>query len=176
MVFNSGLCATNPNMVYPSPGATAVRPHAPTSICGTAVTYDANGNTLSYDADGAGSLQPRTFTYDGENRPLTITQNANVTSFAYAPDGERAGKSFGGNAFTYLGNDAEFLVNSVNPTGLLTSTLHPDVRREGLITSWAHKDHLASNHLVSFMAGGSATSRRDYGTFGIWQRSKCGIK
>ena len=147
----------------PPPPVTVARPHAPTSICGTAVTYDANGNTLSYDADGPGPLQPRTFTYDGENRPLTITQNANVASFAYAPDGERAGKSFGGNAYSYLGNDAEFLVNSANPSGLLTSNLHPDVKREGLITAFAHKDHLASYRLVSFMAGGQPTTRHDYG-------------
>ncbi len=125
---------------------------------------------------GRRPILPRTFTYDGENRPLTIIQNGNPTSFAYAPDGERAGKSFGGNAFSYLGNDAEFLVNPANPSGLLTSTLHPDVKREGLITSWAHKDHLASNRLVSFMAGGQATSRRDYGAFEIWQHLKCGIK
>jgi YD repeat-containing protein len=88
----------------PPPPVTVARPHAPTAICGTAVTYDANGNTLTYDADGAGPIQPRAFTYDGENRPLSITQNANVTSFSYAPDSERASKAFGGNAFTYLGN------------------------------------------------------------------------
>ena len=153
----------------PPPPVTVVRPHAPTSICGTAVTYDANGNTTSYDADGAsGPIQPRSFTYDGENRPLTITQNGNPTSFTYAPDGERAKKAFLTNTFTYLGSDAEFLVNSSinNDPGILTSTLHPDVKREGLITSWAHKDHLASNRLVSFMSGGQATSRHDYGPFG----------
>ena len=166
MVWNSGLCAANPNLAYPTPGATAVRPHAPTTICGTAVTYDANGNTLSYDHDGAGAQLPRSFVYDGENRPLTITQNANVTSFAYAPDGERARKAFGGSTYYFLGNDAELLVNAANPTGLLTSNLHPDVKREALITSWAHKDHLASNRLVSFMAGGQPTSRHDYGPFG----------
>ena len=166
VVFNSGLCAANPSMAYPAPGAAAVRPHAPTSICGTAVSYDANGNTLSYDADGAGAIQPRTFAYDGENRPLTITQNANATNFAYAPDGERASKVFGGNTYSFLGNDTELLVNSAIPTGLLTSNLHPDVKREGAITSWAHKDHLASNRLMSFMAGGQPTSRHDYGPFG----------
>jgi hypothetical protein len=58
MVFNSGLCASNPNMVYPAQGAGSVRPHAPTSICGTAIRYDANGNTTSYDPDGAGVIQP----------------------------------------------------------------------------------------------------------------------
>ena len=44
MVFNSKLCAGSPNMAYPAQGATSVRPHAPTSICGTAVTYDASGS------------------------------------------------------------------------------------------------------------------------------------
>jgi hypothetical protein len=58
MVFNSGLCASPTNMVYPAAGSP--RPHAPTSICGTAVTYDANGNTTSYDVDGTGPDQPRT--------------------------------------------------------------------------------------------------------------------
>ncbi|WP_421694489.1 hypothetical protein [Aestuariivirga sp.] len=68
MTYNSGLCAANPNLVY----AAGAHPHAPTSICGTAVTYDANGNTLSYDPDGsAGAIQPRTITYDGENRPIS---------------------------------------------------------------------------------------------------------
>ena len=131
----------------PPPPVAVARPHAPTSICGTPVTYDANGNTLTYDADGAGAIQPRAFTYDGENRPLSITQNANATNFAYAPDGERASKAFGGNTTSFLGNDTELLVNGANPTGLLTSNLHPDVKREGAITSWAHKDHLASNRL-----------------------------
>ena len=98
--------------------------------------------------------------------PSASPRNANVTSFAYAPDGERARKAFGGSTYYFLGNDAELLVNAANPTGLLTSNLHPDVKREGLITSWAHKDHLASNRLVSFMAGGQATSRHDYGPFG----------
>lgn len=51
MVWNSKLCAANPNLVYPAD--TAARPHAPTTICGIPVTYDANGNTLSYDVDGA---------------------------------------------------------------------------------------------------------------------------
>jgi hypothetical protein len=32
---------------------------------GTPVTYDANGNTLIYDVDGAGSKPPRTLTYEG---------------------------------------------------------------------------------------------------------------
>jgi RHS repeat-associated protein len=131
-----------------------------------AVSYDANGNTLSYDGDGTGPKLPRTFTYDGENRPISVTQNGNTSAFTYAPDGERAGKSYLGNSFSYLGNDAELLVNGVNPRGLLTSYLNADVKREGAITSWGLKDHLASNRLMTYMAGGQATSRHDYGPYG----------
>jgi RHS repeat-associated protein len=116
--------------------------------------------------DGAGPIQPRSFTYDGEMRPLTITQNGNVTKFAYGPDGERAGKSFGGNDFVYLSGEAQLLKNTANPSGLLTSDIDRDVKREGAITSWAHKDQLSSNRLVSYMASGQATSRHDYGPFG----------
>jgi hypothetical protein len=37
--------------------------HAPNSICGSAVDFDANGNTTNYDVDGAGPLLPRAFSY-----------------------------------------------------------------------------------------------------------------
>jgi RHS repeat-associated protein len=131
-----------------------------------AVTYDANGNTLGYDVDGTGPKLPRSFTYDGENRPVAVTQNGNTSAFAYAPDGERAGETYVGNSFYYMGTDAELLVNGVNPAGLLTSYLNADVKREGGITSWGLKDHLASNRLMTYMAGGQATSRHDYGPYG----------
>ena len=64
---------------------------------------------------------PRTFAYDGENRPLTITQARHVTCFAYAPDGERAQKAFGWHHLLLLGSDAELLVDPANPSGLITS-------------------------------------------------------
>jgi hypothetical protein len=85
MTYNSALCAgsaASPNLAYPAQGATAVRPHIPTSICGSAVTYDAVGNMLSYDVDGAGVIQPRAIAYDLESRPLSVTQNGNITRFA----------------------------------------------------------------------------------------------
>jgi YD repeat-containing protein len=82
MVWNSGLCdgfaADNPNILYPDgngadPGQalSTGHPHGPKKICGKNVTYDANGNALSYDVDGDAGLSPaRSFLYDGENRPL----------------------------------------------------------------------------------------------------------
>ena len=168
LIWNSGLCAgsaSSPNMAYPAQGPASVRPHAPTSICGSPVSYDANGNTLGYDSDGAGAGSPRSLAWDGENRPIAITRNGNVATFSYGPDGERASKAFLGDTRLFLGTDAELLVNAANPTGLLTSHLHADVKREGAVTSWSHKDHLASSRRVSFM-GAAPASIHDYGPFG----------
>ncbi len=142
--------------------------HAPTTICGARVTYDANGNTLSYDVDGAGIIQPRDFAYDGENRPLTVTQNGNTTTMAYGPDGERSSKNYNGvngSNFYYMGNESEILVNGIYPAGQLSSYLHPDVKREGARTDFLLKDNLASNRLA--MRYGLATIKMDYGPYGM---------
>lgn len=116
MVYNSGLgCGTADNMGYGSQGATAVRPHGPKSICGVAVTYDANGNTLTYDGDGAGPVQPRSLTYDLENRPASVRLGTAVAStFGYGPDGERVRQVGPSGAATwYVSNDAE-----ISPLGV----------------------------------------------------------
>jgi YD repeat-containing protein len=159
LVFNSGLCAANPNLAYPPAGTP--RPHAPTSICGTPVSYDANGNTTSYDIDGAGPLAPRTLLYDGENRPLAISRSGAVTSFAYGPDGSRALKVFGATTRHFFSGD-ELTVDLATPAGLLTANLHADIRREGLATDYLLKDHLASNRLT-LRHGPALTQRHDYG-------------
>ena len=134
------------------------------SICGAAVTYDANGNTLSYDPDGAGPIARRDIAYDGENRPITVTANGNTARFDYGPDGARVGKSFLSQQRFYMGADAELLVDPANAAGLLTSYLHADIRREGQATDVMVKDHLASNRLV--LRVGSGVTRADYGPFG----------
>jgi RHS repeat-associated protein len=140
------------------------------SICGTPVTYDANGNTLSYDADGSSTtIQPRSFSYDLENRPITIKWgNDPIASMAYGPDGERLSKAYNGATTWYMGGDTEMLVNGSNLTGQITTWLHPDVKREGNITAWGLKDHLASNRVMSFMPGAATNTsiKYDYGPYG----------
>ena len=94
MVFNSALCSgSSNNLVYPTQGAGAVRPHAPSSVCGVAATYDANGNTLSIDTNGTTSGGVKSFVYDGENRPVSITADGVAVSFQYGGDGERIRKT-----------------------------------------------------------------------------------
>ena len=161
MMANSGVCAGTA-MAYPAAGAP--RPHAPTSICGTAVTYDANGNTLSYDVDGPGPEVARTLVYDGENRPLVILRGGVPAVMAYGPDTERTSKSFNGAVTHYLGNDAEVRFDAITPLGLVTSYLHPDIRREGAVTDYLVKDHLASNRLL--IRHGQSVTPLAYGPYG----------
>jgi RHS repeat-associated protein len=166
MTKNTLLCATSPTMAYPTGSASAIRPHAPTSICGTAVSYDANGNTSVYDPDGASGVKTsRTLIYDLENRPLFQLSNGAATIFAYGPDGERTlKKASNGTVTQYLGNDVEWNVTS----GMLTGYLHPDVMLEkpgsgSVAASYLVKDHLASARLV--IKPGS-TSAQDYAAYG----------
>jgi YD repeat-containing protein len=135
---------------------------APASICGAAVSYDANGNTLSYDVDSTAGPEPvKSFTYDAENRPLSVTKaGSGITStYTYDALGERAGKSStapGNPSTIYLGNDVEVLIdpaNGITAPGQMTAYLTPDAMREGSVTKWLHKDHLASNQLVTGQAG-----------------------
>ncbi|MDE2385444.1 MAG: VCBS repeat-containing protein [Alphaproteobacteria bacterium] len=173
MIYNSGLCAGSaaaPNLTYPPQGASSGHPHGPVSICGAAVAYDGNGNITGYDPDGPGPLPARSLAYDLENRPVSVSQNGNTAFFTYAPDTSRAAKLTGSGALAqgdyYLSPDADVLVNAANPSGLATSWLTQDAKREGAVTSWGHKDHLSSNRLISFMPGGQGLIRADYGPFG----------
>jgi RHS repeat-associated protein len=166
LIYNSGLCAGTPNLIYPTAGQP--RPHAPTSICGAQVSYDANGNTLVYDGDGAGPILPRSLIYDAENRPLAITQNGITTRFAYGADGERTSKLWSGITTRYLGQDGDIR------DGVLTSYLHPDVKREGLATDFLVKDHLNSNRL-SLRFGGTTTALA-YGPYGQPKTPNLAIK
>jgi RHS repeat-associated protein len=74
-------------------------------------------------------------------------------------------KRSGATTTWYLGNDAEITIDSANPSGLLTSYLHPDVKRAGALTSYLVKDHLASNRLTATHGQGTP-QRLDHGPFG----------
>jgi RHS repeat-associated protein len=127
--------------------------------------YDANGNTLAYDPDGAGYKPARSFVYDLENRPLAITRGGVSTSFTYGADGARVSKQFGAAKTVYLGAEAELLFDAANPTGQLSSTLHPDVKRVGMQTLYLVKDHLASNRLT-IPQSAAALQAHAYGPYG----------
>lgn len=147
---------------YPTQGPTAVRPHAPTSIASQPVSYDANGNVVSYIVNG----QAKTFTYDGENRPLSIViAGGATTTFDYGADGARTKKTSGSDVFWYLGGDTELIVNTINPAGEWGQYLHGDVKRTGTQLFYLHKDHLNSNRLTTD-ATGAISQRVPYSSYG----------
>jgi RHS repeat-associated protein len=82
-------------------------------------------------------------------------------------DGERASKNFGLNTHYYLGGEAELLfrTNIAGDQGMLTSYIHPDVKREGTNIDILMKDHLSSTRVSSRYAATTAT-RQDYGPYG----------
>jgi RHS repeat-associated protein len=102
--------------------------------------------------------------YDGENRPVAITQNANTTYMVYGADGERVSKKFGTATHYYLGGAGEYLFNLTYTTGMLTSYIHPDVKREGTNIDILMKDHLNSNRVT--IRYSLLTTRQDYGPYG----------
>jgi RHS repeat-associated protein len=130
-----------------------------------ALQLDANGNTLTYDVDGAGPLTSRTLTYDLENRPLTVLRNGVAAVMGYGPDGERNLKLWNNNTSFFISNDADLLVNTTNPTGLMSVALHPDVKREGGATDFLIKDHLNSNRLT-LRHGSTTPSLHAYSPYG----------
>jgi RHS repeat-associated protein len=125
------------------------------------------------------NIASRSFTYDLENRPLSITGPSYVGTsittgvvlpgvtqtvrFDYGPDGERVSKALGAAQPTYfIGNDTE-----IDPFGVVTTNLHPDVRRVGTTTEYMIKDHLATNRMIYRQGATSGPNRHDYGPYGL---------
>lgn len=79
LTFAAGVGA----YTYPEP--TAPRPHAPLTIDGATLSWDAGGNLTN----GRG----RTLAWDGENRPATITLAGASVAMIYGPEGERLKKT-----------------------------------------------------------------------------------
>jgi RHS repeat-associated protein len=83
--------------------------------------------------------------------------------FDYGPDGERVSKRLGAAQPTYfIGNDTE-----IDPFGVVTANLHPDVRRVGTTTEYMIKDHLATNRMIYRQGATSGPNRHDYGPYGL---------
>jgi RHS repeat-associated protein len=75
-------------------------------------------------------------------------------------------KKFGTATHYYLGGEGEYLFRSniAGDQGVLTSYIHPDVKREGAFVDILMKDHLNSNRVSSRFAG--TVTRQDYGPYG----------
>jgi RHS repeat-associated protein len=142
LTLNSQLSATA--YTYPTSGASSVRPHAVSTAGAYSYTYDANGNMLT----GAG----RTYTWNSENKPLTIVQGGTTTTFVYDGDGGRVKKNDGSTITRYIGKLYE--CDNANCTRFIWAegARIATIPSSGAINYW-HGDHLGSSSVITDSTG-----------------------
>ncbi len=104
-------------------------------------------------------------TYDGRNRPITVVEGGAAVTYTYGPDDERLTKTVddGTNppeTTLDLGGDIELAHD-----GTWTAHIGQNFRRVGSVTTWLHRDHLASIRAVTD-ATGVLTNRSAYAPYG----------
>ncbi len=129
---------------YPTSGAGVVRPHAVTSAGANTYLYDNNGNLTS----GAG----RTYTWNFENKPLTIVQGGVTTTFVYDGDGGRVKKIVGSTTTRYISKFYECDNASCSRFIWAGSTRIATIAASGTIHYW-HGDHLGSSSVITDSTG-----------------------
>ena len=142
LTLNSQLSATAYG--YPISGASSVRPHAVTTAGANTYAYDNNGNMTG----GAG----RTYTWNQENKPLTIVQGGTTTTFVYDGDGGRVKKIVGTMTTRYLSKLYECDNTNCSRFIWAGSTRIATIASNGVVNYW-HGDHLGSSSVITDAAG-----------------------
>ena len=137
-------------------------PHAALPVGGQNLTYDANGNLLS--GPNLGGSGTRSFTWNADNQPTSITSGGVTEQYVYDADGERISRTRGGVTTYYLGGLAE--VDGSNGTVRHLYTFNGQVvaQRELIVGKtntllYLHGDHLGSVSLATDSAGAVASSQ-----------------
>ncbi len=143
--------------------------HAPATVDGEAFTYDANGNMTT-------GLDGKQMSYDGENRPLSVTAaNGDKTEYLYGADGTRikrqetvAGQTttswyFGGVEIIQAPGAAKQV--HLYPHANLRLT-YEGGQLQADETRYMHRDQLDSVFVIT-KADGSKAARRDFAPFGL---------
>ena len=146
---------------YTYPTAGQPRPHAPDTVAGNALTYDANGNLLN----GGG----RSYVWDADNLVSQITMGAATTSFAYDGFGSRVKKTTGASTSLYPFGDDYEITSGVVTKYIAVEGLGVIAKRVGYgpsaATHWLHNDRLGSIQAVTD-ATGAVDYRRSYRPYG----------
>ncbi|WP_170565662.1 RHS repeat-associated core domain-containing protein [Ruegeria atlantica] len=173
VVNRNGVMAFDQSFTYDAAGnmrsnshlgtyAYAPGTHRPTTVAGQSFTYDSNGNMLQ-------GLHGKVMTYDGENRPLSVTYAGTTTSYVYGADGTRLKRTdktgqpdetvtvtFGGVEIRNFGQGA---------SEEIVTYPHPDVRLVNGVASYMHRDQLNSVRLITG-TDGAEDKRSIYHPFG----------
>ena len=121
------------------------QPHAVTDVGETEYAYDDNGNMTDRD--------DQTITWDVENRPVSVSDGVNTSTFIYDGDGNRVLRTEGGETVLYINMyyeknlTTEEVITSYYLSGKLVAT------RTGDTLEYVHQDHLSGTALVSDSSG-----------------------
>ncbi len=137
------------------------RPHAPTAAGANTYAYDAGGLMTSVSTSGT---VVRTLTWNGDNRPATITSPGVSLSFAYDADGGRVEQVENGITRRYVGDDYEVQVGGsssryISVAGVMVA------RVDGATATFLHTDQQGSVQAETD-ASGAEVHRRVFRPFG----------
>ena len=100
----------------------------------------------------------RTFTYDAENRPISITTELGVTKFVYDGDGGRVMKIIGASTTTYVGKLYE-CTDGQCVKYIFAGDQRIAMRRvNSTIVNYYHGDHLGSSSVITDTVGNKIQS------------------
>lgn len=154
------------SLTYGSTGAgTGAGPHQARSVGGSAYSYDANGNLTS----GGG----RSYSWDGFNRPSTVTSGGVTESYTYNADDARVKKVRGGMSTYYLeGIWEEDSTGAVRKYYTLAgqAVAMREVSSSTNTISYLQSDHLGSVSLTTNTSGVVGASQE----FDLWGTVRSG--
>lgn len=143
--------------VYVETGTT--NPHAATSVGGTTLGYDANGNLTSYGTD--------TYAFDYRNRLASSTTSGTGTTYAYDHSMQRVSRTSNGVTTVYPNSfftkAGATTTKSIYAGGELVATVEGN--GTATTTRFVHNDHLNSTNVVT-SSEGNLVQVLDYMPFG----------
>ncbi|MBI3933034.1 MAG: VCBS repeat-containing protein [Acidobacteria bacterium] len=146
------------SLTYPADGQ--ARPHAPLSAGGVGLSYDANGNRLTYGSEA--------YAYDAENRLVQASLPSGVHGYAYNAFGVRVKETPPGqSARVFAGSLTSTLYEKQGSTIDKYYYFGPSrvARRFGGAVLYYHGDHIGTSHIMSD-ATGSVASHKVFSAYG----------
>lgn len=136
---------------------------APVVVSGQAFSYDANGNMLI-------GLDGKAITYDGENRPLSVTLDGVRTEYFYGADGNRLFRI--DNTGTASETATLYLpyteIRDVGGTETRIAYPHPNLRAVGGNTNYSYMHRNVLDSVILITDGtGAEDIERVYQPFGV---------